>query len=125
MNDVTERLVDYLIADHKRLTGGDPKDADRWEATALSWQRECETAQETVRAQVDEIDALNQKVQELTAALNESRDENKQTNPTPAFKGRDDIARLVGQAVEFFEDDPDRAWQSLTRAHLALKGNTQ
>ena len=125
MSDVTERLVDYLIADHRRLAGGDPQEADRWEATALSWQRECETAQATVQAQVEKIDALHRQVRELNEALITLRDENMHTNPAPEFKGRDDIARLVGQAVEYFEQDPDRAWKSLTRAHLALKGNTQ
>ena len=121
---MTERLVDYLIADHRRLAGGDPQEADRWEATALSWKQECETAQETVRAQVEKIDSLTRQVRELTEELKASRDEAKR-HPAPKFEERDDIARLVGQAVEYFEQDPDRAWKALTRAHLALKGNTQ
>ena len=124
MSDVTERLVDYLIADHRRLAGGDPQEADRWEATALSWQRECETAQATVQAQVEKIDALHRQVRELNEALNTARDEAKR-HPETKFKERDDIARLVGQAVEYFEQDPDRAWKALTRAHLTLKGTTK
>lgn len=37
---------------------------------------------------------------------------------------RADLVRLVGQAVEFFEEDPDRAHKALTRTLLTLNGDT-
>lgn len=69
---------------------------------------------------------------EADATTNQQRFEQLQTqldkananNPLDATE-RADLVRLVGQAVEYFEEDPDRAHKALTRAHLTLTGDKE
>lgn len=68
---------------------------------------------------------------EADATTNQQRFEQLQTqlekananNPLGDME-RADLVRQIETAMAQFEEDPDKSWQALTRAHLTLTGNT-
>lgn len=172
-----DRIVDYLLTDHKRLSelvvnapSQDLQDAFKGVCVALEeereqhaaavaqgegWKREYDELGQVVAAQISEIEQcrtseseLKRRVQLLESAnddlktartanqdaaarvatleaklrtVTEERDQAR-ANEAMDDTMRADVTRLVGQAVEFFDENPDRALQSLNRAYLTLKG---
>ena len=149
----SDKLTDYLVESHKKLLDyALTHDAGGFEPRADELEEELAEANQTItklRRTAGEYDNLRQTLfrerdenrereRNMTSIISEleaqhAQDEQRFTQLEAQRElaalltdtEREDLTRLVGQAVEFFEDDPDRAWRALTRAHLVLKGNTQ
>lgn len=126
MTDINRTLVEYLIEDHRRLAGRDlPATTIRdyeqtiaeMEATMQGWEKITaereEHATTTIKALTDEIERWRSSNQHLTKELAEARAAARATSPTV-------IARWVNDAFALWDEDPDKAYKALGRAHTAL-----
>ena len=122
MTDINTTLVEYLIEDHRRLANRDlPATTVRdyeatiaqMEATMQGWEKittereERDTA--TIKALTEEVERWRASNQRLTKDLNQARG----AAPT-------EVARWVNAAFELWDEDPDKAFKALSRAHQAL-----
>ena len=124
MTDINTTLVEYLIEDHRRLANRDlPATTVRdyeatiaqMEPTMQGWEKittereERDTA--TIKALTEEVERWRASNQRLTQNLNAAR----AAAPT-------EVARWVNDAFALWDEDPDKAFKALGRAHQALTG---
>lgn len=90
----------------------------------LEQERDAATKRvEQLAQSLADMDAQLGQAQQRFNAMQSELDKAHANNPLDDTE-RADLVRLVGQAVEYFEEDPDRAHKALTRAHLTLTGDT-
>ena len=136
MSDLTEKLVDYLIADHKRLAGGSISSAEvedyratiaQMEATMQGWDQIVQEREAADQATIEALTAELEKARrELVGAIGQ-RD--KQADTIIQLRAdlevaqattSENLTKWVTDAFTLWDDDPDRAYKALERAHLTL-----
>lgn len=91
----------------------------------LEQERDAATKRvEQLAQSLADMDAQLGQAQQRFTAMQSELDKAHANNPLGDTE-RADLVRLVGQAVEYFEEDPDRAHKALTRAHLTLTGDKE
>lgn len=122
MTDINTTLVEYLIEDHRRLANRDlpattiqdyEATIAQMEATMQGWEKITTEREErdsaTIKALTEEVDRWRASNQRLTKDLNAART----AAPT-------EVARWVNAAFALWDEDPDKAFKALGRAHQAL-----
>lgn len=115
----TQRILNDERGKHDQQTAG-----LNIRIQGLEQERDAATKRvEQLAQSLADMDAQLGQAQQRFTAMQAELDKAQANNPLGDTE-RADLVRLVGQAVEYSEEDPDRAHKALTRALLTLNGDT-
>ena len=136
MTDINHILVEYLIEDHRRLANRDLPAATvrdyedtiaQMEATMQGWDQIVQEREAADQATIEALTAELEKARrELVGAIGQ-RD--KQADTIIQLRAdlevaqattSENLTKWVTDAFTLWDDDPDRAYKALERAHLTL-----